>query len=618
MKKTWQSLVPDAALIVFVTLVAYMPALFCGFVWDDDDHLTANHAVQSVEGLKQIWSSLTVSRYYPLTLTSFWAQHRLWGLNPLPYHAVNIALQAANAVLLWRVLSRLKARGALLAAALWAVHPVGAETVGWVTELKNTQSGFFFLLALLFFLNSEKVVVVSPTGTGPVAPEDGDHDHRKQYALSMLCGVAAMLSKPSTIVLPAVMLFCVWWRQWQLTGRNLLRVVPLILCGIAMSLLTIVEQRWHIGTGIASDWTLTAPQRLVLAGDAVWFYASKLLWPANLSFIYPRWELPVDSVVAWLPLAGLFLVAGALWYLRGRAWARAATFGLGYFVVTLMPVLGFFDIYFFRYSFVADHFQYLASMGLIALAVSTGTTIFQRAGPQGSRLGRLAAMVVLLVAIVSTWRQVRVYQDMETLWRDVAKKNPDAWIAHDILGVVCMRTDRLPEAAAHLQRALELAPDNPEANESLADLFVHDGRVDDAIRHYNRALQARPNWPDVINNLGLALARQGKLEEAVTQFSRALELKPNAQVVESNLGLALVKLGRFDEALVHATRALELDPRDAQAHYTAAVVLEEKGQLTEAAQHYAEVVRLQPNHSEARSRLAKMQEKKGATQNASQ
>jgi Flp pilus assembly protein TadD len=600
MKNSWQSLIPDAALIVFLVFVAYLPALFCGFIWDDDDHLTANPAMRSVEGLKEIWSSRKVSRYYPLTLTSFWVQRRLWGLHPLPYHAISIALQAANAVLFWRVLSRLQVRGALAAAALWAVHPVGVETVAWVTELKNTQSGLFFLLALLLFFRFED-------GLRP-----------RDYAVSLLCGAAAMLSKPSTVVLPAVLLLCAGWRRGQVTEKDLLRVAPLVLFAAAMSLLTIGEQRWHIGTGTASDWTLTAAQRLMLAGNAIWFYAGKLLWPANLSFIYPRWELPVRSVAAWLPVAGLFLVAGALWRFRCTAWARATAFGLGYFMIALAPVLGFFDIYFFRYSFVADHFQYLASMGLVALVVSGVATLFERVGPHGRISAKLAATVALLILSGATWRQAYAYQNQETIWRDTAAKNPSAWLAHNILGVICMRTDRLPEAAMHLQRAVELAPDSPESNESLADLLASEGRLDEAIHHYIRALQARPDWPDVINNLGRAFARQGKLEDAVAQFTRALQLKPGVQVVESNLGLALVKLGRFDEAMAHASRALKLDPQDAQAHYAVAVVFEEKGQLTEAAGHYAEALRLQPNHKEARLRLTKIREQAGTTQEAIQ
>src|SRR6266404_541430 len=138
--------------LLALSVITHWPALQNGFIWDDDDHLTANPAMTQPGGLHKIWTSLSFSRYYPLTLTTFWVQRRWWGLNPLPYHAVNIALHAANAALVFVLLRRLNVRGAWVAAALWAVHPVNVESVAWVTELKNTQSGIFFFFSLLCFL----------------------------------------------------------------------------------------------------------------------------------------------------------------------------------------------------------------------------------------------------------------------------------------------------------------------------------------------------------------------------------------------------------------------------------------------------------------------------------
>jgi hypothetical protein len=379
MKNGWRSTGLGGALIISLTIVAYLPVLRAGFIWDDDDHLTANPAMTAPHGLRMIWSSLAVSRYYPLTLTSFWVQRRFWGLDPLPYHAVNIALQAVNAMLLWMLLRRLQVRGAWVAAAAWAVHPVNVETVAWVTELKNTQSGLFFLLALLMFLRFED-------GLRP-----------RNYAIALACGVGAMLSKPSTVVLPGVVLLCAWWGRGRWTSKDWLRAAPFVALAIGMSLLTIAEQRHQIESGGTPEWTLTAAQRLMLAGHAVWFYAGKLLWPTNVCFLYPRWELRTDSVAGWLPIAGLGVVAGLLWHFRRAEWARAAISGCGSFTVALLLVLGFFDIYFFRYSFVADHFQYLASIGLIGAVVSAGAAIFQRAGPRCRVVETLAATAVLCV-----------------------------------------------------------------------------------------------------------------------------------------------------------------------------------------------------------------------------
>jgi tetratricopeptide (TPR) repeat protein len=542
MKNAWKAPVAGA-LLVLLTVTAYLPALRCGFVWDDDDHLTNNPAMTSVEGLEQIWSSLSVSRYYPLTLTSFWIQRRVWGLRPLFYHAVNIALQAANAVLLWMLLQRLQIRGAWIATALWAVHPVNVETVVWVTELKNVQSGLFFLLALLMFLRFE------------------DGQRPGDYLATLLCGAAAMLSKPSTVVLPGVMLLCAWWRRVRWTPRYFLRVAPFAAFGAGMSVLTIVEQRHMVAVPGTSEWTLTVSERLALAGRAVWFYAGKLLWPTNLSFVYPHWALRVHSVETWLPLAGLAAMTGILWYFRRASWARATTFALGYFIVALLPVLGFFDIYFFRYSYVADHFQYLAGIGLIALAVNAGAAVFQQAGQRGRELGTLAAAIVLLLLGTAAWGQAHVYHNLETLWRDTLAKNPNAWLAQNNLGTLLRQAGKPEDAIGHFEQALRIKPDFAEAHYNLGVTLARLDRIQEAIKRYEQALRLKPDFAEAHYNLGVALAESGRVAESMEHWEQALRLKPDYAEAHFNLGMMLAAQGQTTEALEHCRKALDLANR---------------------------------------------------------
>ena len=582
MKDTWRSYGWGYALIVLLTVVAYLPALRGGFIWDDDDHLTRNPAVLSSGGLKPIWSSLAVSRYYPLTLTTFWVEHRVWGLNPLPYHAVNIALQAANAVLLWVLLKRLKVRGAWLAAALWAVHPVNVETVAWVTELKNTQSGFFFLLALLVFLRFE------------------DGQRWQDYGIALVCGAAAMLSKPSTVVLPGVILLCAWWRRGRWTRQDLLRVAPLVALTVGMSLLTVLEQRRHIQNEIETGSTLAAGQRLILAGHAVWFYAAKLIWPVPLSFIYPRWELQANSVLAWLPLAGLLVGAWALWQKRHEHWARVTIFGLGYFVVALLPVLGFFDIFFFRYSYVADHFQYLASMGLVALAANLAAFLCDR---WGRNVGTVAATATLLALMFCTWMQARVYHDSEALWRDTLAKNPNALMAHNNLAVLLEQTGRIPEAMGHLRQALQINADNSETHNNLGNAFFREGDKVNAVKEYEKALQSNPILATAHFNLGTTLRQLGRASEAIPHFEQALRLNPNYPEAQNNLGLALQDLGKTAEAQEHYQEALRLNPDYVEAHNNLGNILFSAGRMTEAASEYEAALRLKPDYAEAHNNL---------------
>jgi Tfp pilus assembly protein PilF len=579
-----------ALVLVLVTFAAYQPVWRAGFIWDDNDHLTANPAVAASNGLRMIWSSLAVSRYYPLTLTSFWIQRRLWGLNPLPYHLVNVALHATNGILIFFLLRRLRARAAWLAATLWALHPVNVESVAWITELKNTQSGLFFFLSVWCFLRSEAGAA-----------------RRRWYGLALLCGLAALLSKPSTVVLPLALLLCVWWERGSWRRADILRIAPFFILALGMSALTVVEQRGHIQKAGTAEWNLGMAERLVMAGKAVWFYASKSLWPARLTFVYPRWKLDAGSVSDWLPLAGLVVGGALLWLWRRQSWARAGWFGCGFFVLSLLPVLGFFDVFYFRYSYVADHFQYLACIGLISLAVSTGTAICERAGQRGRDWGMLAAAIVMLTLGLSTWGQARIYQDSETLWGDTLAKNPQCWMAHNNLGTVFLREGKVSGAIAHFDQALEIKPDDAEAHTNLGIALYQTGKREEAMEHFQQALRINPNKAEAHGNLGIALAQTGKIEEAIAHYERALRIKPDIVEVYSNLGNALARVGRLPEAIVQYEQALRIKPDIAEVHYNLGNALARVGRVPEAIVQYEQALRIRPDFTLAQNALARLQ-----------
>jgi tetratricopeptide (TPR) repeat protein len=498
--------------LILLTMLVYAPALRNGFIWDDDDHLTANPAMTLPDGLKRIWTSLAFSRYYPLTLTTFWVQRRLWGLNPLPYHAVNIALHGVNAALLFVLLRRLNVRGAWVAAALWAVHPVNVESVAWVTELKNTQSGLFFFLTLLYFFRFER------------------EPRQRWFELSLVCFAAALLSKPSTVMLPLVLLLIVWWRQGRLQRADVVRVWPFFALAFAMSLLTVVEQRRMI----TAEWAMSVTERLILAGKALWFYAAKLLWPANLTFVYPRWELDAASPAALLPLLAVVAVGLTLWQLRRREWARACLFGLGYFIIVLVPVLGFFDIFFFLYSFVADHFQYLAGLGVIALVTSGAATLLKR---KYFQVGASTVAIALLGTL--SWQHCAIFHDDQSLWRDTLAKNPRSFMVHNNLGMISMGQKRYEQAAEQFREALRLKADYVKARANLGCVLSELGRYEEALEQFQEAVRLAPDSADAHNNLGVALAMKGSTDEAIAHFSEALRLRPDFEDAAHNLQAAL-------------------------------------------------------------------------------
>src|SRR5947209_2486873 len=411
-----------AVLLVVLVFAAYARVFHAGFIWDDESHLTQNPCIVGPLGLKEIWTT-TQAVYYPLVLTTFWALHKFVGLLPFPYHILNVLMHAGATVLLWRVLRQLGVSGAWLGAALWALHPVLVQSVAWATELKNTQSCLFYLLSISLFLDWQEQTRV--TGI-----------FRRQrwfvFGLSLGCFVMATLSKPSVVMLPVVLALCIWWRIGRIYRRDIAALVPFVLISALASVWTILEQKFHAGA-IGAEWAQTSSERLIIAGRAIWFYMAKLAWPYPLIFIYPRWEINSSQLIAYLPLLAGLAGMVVLWLARGK-WTRPVFFAGAYFLVSLFPVLGFFSVYFFRYSFVSDHFQYLASMGPLALA-GAGITEGIAATGWKSFLRPAVCGLLLLVLGVLTWRQSAIYHDTVALYTGTLAKNPGCWMAHYNLAI---------------------------------------------------------------------------------------------------------------------------------------------------------------------------------------
>jgi tetratricopeptide (TPR) repeat protein len=601
----WRNLFLGLGLVAAVVL-CFSPALPGDFLWDDDLHITANPTIVGPLGLKEIWTT-AAANYFPLVLTNFWVQHALWGLNPFGYHVVTLLFHALAAVLLWRVLVRLNARGAWLGAALWALHPVQVESVAWICELKNTQSAVFFLGAILGWLRWLEVGRASdPPPTSPTRSQDGASPRltlsHPAYAGALVCALLAILSKPSTVPLPVVLALCVWWRRGRFTWRDLIPLVPFFLLSFGAAGWTIWEQRVNSGAQ-GTAWAQTWPERFVIAGRAVWFYIGKLAWPADLIFIYPRWEIAATPL-ALVPFAGVVLVVAGLW--RGRAGAlRPVFFAAIFFGALLFPVLGFFSIYFFRYSFVGDHFQYLASMGPLALAGAAITVALDR-WPAVLGWVRPVFSALLIGGLgFLTWRESAVYLSSETLWRATLARNPAASMAWFNLGSTLLKEGRHEEAIACLREGLRLRPDDAPGYNDLGCELVVVGRAEEALPIFARALELRPAYAEVHNNLGNALRSLGRVDEAVARYERALQLKPAYAEAHNNLGCELAAKGRTTEAIYHLEQAVRLNPGNSTNHNNLGNALRDAGRTAAAIASYARALELTPDFAEAHANLGR-------------
>ena len=567
-----------AIALVILTFLAYLPALRCGYVWDDDFYVTKNPLLTAPDGLERIWfSAHHQSQYFPLVYTTLRFEHTLWGLRPAGYHFVNILFHALNALLVWVVLRRLALPGSWLAAAIWAVHPVNVESVAWITELKNTQSTLFYLLALLAWMKYADRETGRPW---------------RFYGLALVLQALALFSKTTACTLPAALLLVLWLRKEPIGWRRLVQVAPFLALGVAMGLFSIWWEA-HLGNYRKElDYTFNALERVLIATRALWFYATKLVWPTKLAFSYPRWEIDVRDPRQYTWLIGCVVIALFLWW-RRRVLGRAPVAAVVFFVAALSPLLGFIPLYTFRYTFVADHYQYVASIGLIALfaaAVSSRVDTWQL-----GTTGRCALLASLLFALGAlTWRQAHIYHDEESLWRDTIAKNPASWMAHTDLAGVLLESGRATEALEEAEQTLRIKPDCAEGHYNLGNVLVSVGKVDEGIGHYEQALRINPSIAAAHYRLGLALAREDRMPEAIEHWEQALRINPDYADAHSKLGVALAEQGRMPEAMQHWEQAVRVNPDDADAHNRLGLALAKQGHMQDAVGHWEQVLRVNP------------------------
>jgi tetratricopeptide (TPR) repeat protein len=575
-----------AFLLLLATVIAYLPAMHGDFIFDDKVYIIENQLLRTTAGLQQIWLHPTSApQYYPLTFTTFWLEFQLWGLWPTGYHLVNVLLHAVNAILLFMLCRTLTIPGAWLVAAIFALHPVQVESVAWIAERKNVLSGFFYFASLLCYLR------FSPF---QFPPQNPPRPSWRYYYFALMLFFCALLSKTTTCTLPAVLLLMCWWKKGTVSRNDVLPLAPMFVMSLLMGVGTTILEK-EVAGAVGSEWDFSPTERFLIAGRAWWFYVSKLFWPTSLTFIYPQWTVDSASWRQYL-FPGALLLALATLTLCYRRIGRAPAVAVCFFSVTLAPALGFFNVYFMRYSYVADHFQYLASIGVSALAVGLWRRVtsllcarLQAKGfsfslplnvlhPKASGRSFLSFCIVGCLGLL-TWRQAHIYTGPEALWLDTLKKDPNSWIAHNNLGVLSLEKKDYPQAIEQFQSAISLKPDLVEAQSNLSLALLREGKIDDAIEHGLQAVRLEPASSKLHSILGTAFWRRGDVQQAATYFRNAISHAPVVPQAHYNLGLLYMKeASAFQdipprEAITHFEKALALNRRTLQTVYTLAWIL---------------------------------------------
>ncbi|MSR41890.1 MAG: hypothetical protein EXS10_08340 [Phycisphaerales bacterium] len=490
-----------ALLIASLALLAFLPsAWLCGWIWDDDLYVTANSVVQSADGLFRAWIPGATPQYYPLVFASFWFEHTLVGLDATLYHIDNALLHAASCVFVFFVLQRIRVPYAFWIAALVAVHPMQAESVAWVTERKNVLSLFFATLSVLAWLRS--------------ATQDTHAARSKWYTLALLLFIAAMLSKTTAVFVPPVLILIALWERRVVDRAFIMRVAPFFALGMIGGLHTAYLEKTHVGA-IGSEFTLTLLQRMELIAMNFSFYPLHALVPLEQVFIMPRWSIggaqDAIGVGGWCAMGASIAVV----LITVRCWKRnrAPLLLALWYAAAIFPALGFFDVYPFRYSFVADHFAYAAMPAIACVFVLVLARVLNAARLRNALLG-----VICLAMLVQTWRSLDRFRDEQTLWVITAEQNPSAWIAHDNLAAFALR---------QAEEAMTLKRTNADIDPTEVDAFVKTCATE-ALTRSDRALETSINPLGAVTNRAEALRLLGRLEESLVATDRTVELSRGA------------------------------------------------------------------------------------------
>jgi len=563
----WRDFLLHAAIIVLAGLWVYAPSYHGDWLWDDDQLLTTNPVVQSasLRGLSKLWFNPDGADFFPLSYTALWAQWPFFKNQPTGYHVTTILLHIISSLLLWALLHRMRIPGAWLSGLIFAIHPVAVESVAWVSETKNTLSLPLFLLSCLCW------VVQDEAQEGP---------RRTQfYSLSLVLFLLAMLAKTSMVALPVLLLLYAWWKRGTITLQDVIRAAPFFLISLVLGIITIKYQH---GRAIGAEKILVggATSRIATAGMAILFYLKQIIWPVNLLPIYPRWE--VDPPKAWQFLAWPVIGATAawLWANRGTAdrprWGRHVLFGLGFFLLMVLPVLGFVTISYMRITWVADHFIYLPMIGVIALIGAAVTRWYEQSAESSRPLILAGGAVALAACGLLAFRYANVWASEDALWTHTLKTNPNAWQAHNRLGAKKFSRGDIEGGYYHFTQSTRLRPDLGETHNNLGSALAAKGRLDEAINEFAEACQLMPNVAAMRVNLANGLFRAGRFVEAGDAFRFLLDKEPNNAALLNNYAVTLYRQGKKEEAVLLFRKALEINPDLKDAREGLAVALGEK------------------------------------------
>jgi len=581
----WKCFLLQVMVIVVLGLWVFWPALHGDWLWDDALLISKNPLVHDPDGLWKIWFEPNrLMDYFPLKVSVEWLEWHLWGNDTFNYHLTTLILHLVGALLVWRLFSKLGLRLAWLGGLIFAIHPVVVESVAWISEIKNTLSLPPLLWAMCALIDYD------------------ERGSRRDYFLALGLFLAAMLCKTTVVMLPVVILLYAWWKRGRIGWSDVKVSLPFFAVSLALGLTTIWFLHHHAITKLLAIPMGGFFSRLALAGLSLAFYFSKCFWPVGLAPIYPKWIVDPPSLVQFLPWPILVGVVGWLWAKRAT-WGRHALLGLGFFLINLAPFIGFVAGSYMSFTWVMDHLLYLPLIGLVGVVVAVMGQVEEKLSRsvRPFAIGIVGSVIGLLA--YGSHEYSKLFVNEETFWAYTLQENPEAWLAHNNLGLILSEKGQMAEAKEHYRQAFELNPDYAAAHYNLGNTLLHENQVSEAMEQFNLALKSYPDYAEAHTNLGNAFLQMSRFPQAIEQYEYAIRINPGIAATHNDLGLALSQTKRMNEAVEQFEQALKIAPQNPIMRSNLGDALMTVNQIPEAIEQYEEAIQINPNYIEARNSL---------------
>lgn len=590
-------------LLTACTLMVYWQVLEHDFInYDDNEYVTNNNHIHKGLTLNSVvwaFTSAHASNWHPLTWLSHIIDYQLYSLNPQGHHLTSLLFHIANTLLLFIILTRMTAAlwQSALVAALFALHPMHVESVAWVAERKDVLSTFFMMLTIWAYISY-------------VAKQDVT-----RYFLVLLFFALGLMSKPMLVTLPLVLLLLDFWPLARLDLGQDIKIarigthanersniaqliwekIPFFALALAASIITFLVQQ---SSGAVKSFEMYSLKvRITNALVSYVSYIEKMFWPNNMAVLYPH---PGNSLPLWhgaLAIVVLTLIT-ILVIRQARRLPYIAT-GWFWYLITLVPVIGIVQV---GSQAMADRYTYITLIGLFVI-IAWGVPDLLAKWRYKKAILIILTMTVIPLLMLTTWRQVKYWQNGITLFEHTLSVTKNNYLAHNNMGLALNNAGKNAAAIKHFKTAISIMPNHVSARNNLASALMDNAKTAEAFSHYYAALKAKPDDGAAHNNIGVAFAKIGNTKDAIAHFKTAIQLDPNYADAHYNLGTALFITGQPKAAISHYETVIRLEPRNIEAHYNLGTYLYKQGNFEQAIIHYRATIQIDPDNSLAHYNL---------------